>query len=183
MRLGKKARIFLGVGIFVILMGSLIMAYLEQDREQDRLSQELSATQLLFDKQEADFESERFSVRVGILESQLTRFESELKTIKAQLHRSIESTRATETCFDIAEASGVEIIEIGSQNSTTVDLEGVNLSILSLTVTAEGDISKLVDFIRELSGQFPTGVLESVEIDVETPSATVEMRIHSYEGD
>jgi len=183
MKLGKRARIFLGVGIFVILMASLIMAYLEQDREQDRLSQELSATGLLFDKQEADFESEKFSLRVGILESRLTRFDSELDTVKAQLHRSIESTKATETCFDVAEIAEVEIIKCSSQNSTTVDLEGVNLSILSLTVVAEGDVSDLIDFILELSGQFPTGVQESVEIDVEQQTATVTISIHTYEGD
>ncbi|MBA7671460.1 hypothetical protein ES703_79618 [subsurface metagenome] len=183
MRLGKKARVFLGVGIFAILMGSLIMAYLEQDREQDQLSQELSSAELLFEKQEADFESERLPLRVGILESQLTRIDSELVTVKTRLHRSIESTRVTETCFDVAEIAEVEIIKCSSQNSTTVDMEGVNLSILSLTVTAEGNISKLVDFIRELSGQFPTGVQESVEIDVEQQSATVTMSIHTYEGD
>jgi len=183
MRLGKTARILLGVGIFAILMANLVMAYLGQGEEQDRLSQELSSAELLLDKQEADFASEKLSLRVPILESQLTRFDSELNTVKTELHRSIESTKATETCFDIAEATEVEIVGCSSQNSTTVDMEGVNLSILSLTVVAEGDISELVDFILELSGQFPTGVQESVEIDVEQQSATVTMSIHTYEGD
>ncbi|HEX76734.1 MAG TPA: hypothetical protein G4O12_09190 [Dehalococcoidia bacterium] len=183
MKLSRKAQISLGIGIFVILMGSLIVAYLQQGEEQDQLSQELSSAQLLFDKQEADFASENIPLRVRVLESQLNIAESNLEAVKAQLRWSIDSTKITETCFAVAEDTDVEIVVVGSQDSDNVDMEGVDLSVLLFTATAEGNISKLIDFISELSAHLPTGVLESVAIDVEKPSATVEMSIYSYEGD
>ena len=191
MRLGKKAQIFLAGGIFVVLMASLFMIYYQHGQERSRLSDELSLVQLTL----ARFSPEKLSAQQKVLESRLTRTELELATAKTRLRQSIESIEVTETLFDVADTHNVEIIGIDSPGVTSEELEGVSLSILSLTVVVEGDVSNLINFIIELSEEFPTSVDSSVEIlfptsvdgteetEVEKPIASIELRIHTYEGD
>ena len=191
MKLGKKAQIFLAGGIFVVLMASLFMVYYQQGQERSRLSDELSLVQLTL----ARFSPEKLSAQQRILESRLTRTELEFATAKSRLRQSIESIDITDTLFEVADTHNVEIIGIDSPGVTGEELEGVSLSILSLTVVVEGDVSNLVNFIIELSEQFPTSVDSAVEIlfptsvdeseetEVETPTASIELRIHTYEGD
>ncbi|MBA7704032.1 hypothetical protein ES703_112830 [subsurface metagenome] len=191
MRLGKRARIFLAGGIFVVLMASLFLVYAQHNQERNRLSDELSLVQLALTR----FSPEKLSAQQRVLESRLTRTELELATAKNRLRQSIESIEVTDTLFEVADTHNVEIIGIDSPGVTGEELEGVNLSILSLTAMVEGDVSNLVDFIIELSEEFPTSVDSSVEIlfptsvdeseetDVEKPIASIELRIHTYEGD
>ncbi len=191
MKLGKKARIFLAGGIFVVLMASLFMIYYQHGQEQSRLSDELSLVQLALTR----FSPEKLSAQQKVLESRLTRTELELGTAKTKLRQSILSIEVTDTLFDVADTHNVEIIGIDSPGVTSEELEGVSLSILSLTAVVEGDVSNLIDFIVELSEEFPTSVDSAVEIifpasvdeseetEVEKPIASIELRIHTYEGD
>ncbi len=191
MKLGKKAQIILAGGIFVVLMASLFMVYYQHGQEQNRLSDELSLVQLAL----TGFSPEKLSAQQRVLESRLTRTELELATAKNKLRQPIESIDITDTLFEVADTHNVEIIGIDSPGVTSEELEGVSLSILSLTAMVEGDVSNLIDFIIELSEQFPTSVDasveilfptsadESVETGVETPTASIELRIHTYEGD
>jgi len=189
MKLSKRVWIFLAVGIFVIAFAGLNMAYSKQDEEQSRLNEELSLAQLRLEKQPAP----QLSSRQAELESRLAQLETQLKNAKGSLSQSIQSIEATHTLFDVAETCGVEIIEIRSLGLTSKKLEGLPCSVLTLTAKAEGDVSKLISFILELSENFPTGAVETVEIDVpevtegegetEKPSANFKLCIHTYEGD
>ena len=188
MKLSKKAQIALGVGIFVVLAGSLIMLYLQQGQEQSQLNQELDVAQLRLDKHPLD----EFSVQLRELEWRLAQAESRMSATKDSLRQSVDSIEATETLLQVVEAQGVGIIEINSSDLSSEDLEGSAYSVLVLTVVVEGDVPELVHFISVLSSKFPTGVLESVEITDPAvtegeagstePSASLSLRIYSYEG-
>ena len=200
-RLSKTARTFLAIGIFVIVAASLLMAYFQEGQEQSRLSQELSSVQILLAKQWEKFSSEELPSQQSELESQLALAESQLKIAKADLHQPIESIEITDTFFEVAETTEVEIVEIGKVEIVEIsppgwpeeDLNEVSFSALSLTTKIEGDVLNLVDFISELSQQFPTSVYEMTEINVpevaeeeeelEQPSATFKLYIYTYEGD
>lgn len=192
MKLSKKAWIFLAVGIFVIAVASLNMAATQQGQEQSRLDEELSLAQQRLKK----LASQQPSIQPEELESQLAQVEAQLKTAKASLAQSIQSIEVTDTLFEVAETYGVEIIDIESPGVTSLTLEGLTCSALTLIVTAEGDVDNLINFVLELSEEFPTGVVESVEInvpevseeteeEVETvkPSANLKLCIYTYEGD
>jgi len=193
MKLGKTARIFLVSGIVVVLFASLGMTYYQQVKEQSRLTQELSSAELLLVKQLAKYPPEEFSNQKKELEIKLARTGLRLEDVKANLRQSIESIETTDTLFEVAQTFKVEIVAIESPGVTTRDLEWVTYSILSLTATVEGDMPNLIDFIRELSEKFPTGVVESVKIEVPgvldeeeelaRPSAEVLLVIYTYEGD
>ena len=195
LKLSKKAWIVLAIGIFIIAFASLNMAYSQQGQEQIRINQELSLAQLRL----ARFSPEELSSQQQKLENRLAHTEWKLEVAKASLRQLIESIEVTDTLFEVAETSGVEIIEINSPGLTSEELEGVAYSILALTAKVEGNVPNLINFILELNRKFPTGVLESVEIVVpgviegETggeeieepakPSAKLELFIHTYEGD
>jgi len=159
------------------------MAYFREGEEQSGLSLELDATQLLLSKQSAKLSTEEFSNQQQELESRLTRAESQISTAKTKLRQSIESSEVTDTLFEVAETSAVEIIEISSAGVTSESLEEISLSVFALTVKVEGEVPNLIDFFFELSQQFPTGVSESIEINAEEQLATFILRIHTYEGD
>lgn len=197
MKLGKTVLIFLASGIFVVLVAGLFMAYSQQSQEQSQLHQELYLARLTI----AKYSPGKLSLQQRELESQLTHTESQLRAVKANLRQSIESIEVTDTLFEVAETSEVEIIEIGSPGLTSKELEGITHSVLSLRAKVEGDVPNLIDFILELSRKFPSSMVESVEIDVpevteeeaETggeeieepakPSAVLKLSIYTYEGD
>ncbi|MBA7650274.1 hypothetical protein ES703_58077 [subsurface metagenome] len=194
MKLSRRAWIILLAGIFIIGLVSINTAYSKQDEERSRLNQELAVAQARL----AQYAPEQDSVQVLAsqqeeLESQLVQIETQLKSVKADLAPSIQSIEVTDTLFKVAESCGVEITEIGSPGLNDEALEGLNCSVLMLTVKAEGSVLKLVNFILGLSDEFPTGVVEAVEINVplvteeeegtENPSANLELHIHTYEGD
>jgi len=192
LKLGKTAWAFLAIGLFVIVVAGLFLAYYEHDREQIRLQQELFSTQELL----AKYSPEELSSRQEEVENQLARTESELEAAKANLRQSIESIEATDTIFAAARASNVEVLRVKSLGTPASKVleEGLTLTFLSLSVEVEGDIPDLVNFVVELNGKFPGGAIESVEIIVPEavegeeeeelrPSAKVQLSIHTYEGD
>ena len=195
MKISKTALIFLGVGIFVILVGILGMTYSQQSQEQSRLNQELALAQMRFKA----YASEQLSSQQEELESRLTRLESRLKNAKSSLYQSIQSIEITDTLYEVAEACGVEIVEVSSPGLADKELEGITYSFLTLAVKVEGEVFNLIDFIDAWTKEYPTGVVESAEINVpqlteeeeeeeteeelEKPSADLKLLIYTYEGD
>ncbi len=187
MKLTKTALIFLVVGIFVILVASLGVAYSYQGQEQSQLNQQLSIAQLALEK----YLPQQLSSQLRELERQLAQAESQLGGAKTDIHQSIESIEVTDTLFEVARTCDVEIIGISSLGMTSKELEGFTYSTLSLRVKLEGDAPNLINFILKLSEKFPAGLVKWLEIDIpgvteeelEKPSANLELCIHTYEGD
>lgn len=191
MKLSKTSWLFLAVGIFAILGASLGLVYAQQVSEQSRLEQELSVAQLWFDKSS----SEGLSSRQEELERRLAQVNRGLKTIETRLSQPIESVEASDTLFVIAEHYGVEIIEVRSSTPTDAEVDGVACCVLPLAVQVKGDVSNLIDFVINWSGEYSTGVVNSVEITVpqltgageqeseEEATANIRMLIYTYVGD
>lgn len=186
-KLSRKALIFLGVGILVIFGASLGMLYSQETEEQSRLSQELDVIQLRLDTHSPD----EFSFQQRELEWRLARTEVQVNSAKDRLRQSVDSIEVTETLFEVAADNGVEMVEISSPGLSSEDLDSGVYSVLLLAAVVEGDVSHLVDFVLAVGRKFPVGVIESVEITVPAvmggesaqPSATLSLRIYSYQGD
>ena len=194
MKISKITVIFLVIGIFVILFACMGMAYTQQDREQSQLNEEISLAQLRLNK----YPVEELAAQKQEAEKRLVQAESQLGIAKASLYQSIESIEASNLLFDLAQDCQVEVTQISSPGITTKAREEVNLSALSLMVTIEGDVLNFTNFIYKWTQEYPTGIVESVEIKVpeppdekevteeeeeEIPSATIKLLIHNYEGD
>ena len=199
-KLSTTSWIFLIIGIFGILVLSLNVAYAQQSQEQSRLNEEVALVQ----KRLLKNPPQQISSQKSELESQLAKAELQLKVAKVGLYWSTESIEASDALFELAMDCDVEITKISSLALSTEAVEGVTLSTLPLTVTVEGDVLNLVDFIYKWTHEYPTGVVQSVAITVpevteeeeeaeaegaaaeteeEKPSATINLLIYSYEGD
>lgn len=186
MKLSKTIWLFLGIGIFTIVFASLGMAYAGQVRGQSGLRDELSLAQLRLDK----CPPEQLSLQMKAAENKLAGAKSRLKAAKNALSQSTQSIEVTDTLFAIAEACNVEVTEIGSSALASEELEEVTCSLLPLTVQIEGNVPNLVDYVLELSAEFPTGVVKSVEMIVpgeederDIPWANLKLFIYAYRGD
>jgi len=194
MKFSKITWILLATGVLVILVASLGMVYSQQGNEQSRINEEIALAQLRLKKypaqlQELDSQQEE-------LESRLAEAESQLRTAKISLDQFPQNIEASDALFVIAQNCHVEVTEVSSEGLGTETLEGVTLSALQLTVTVEGDVLNLIDFIHRWTKQYSTGVVKSVaiyvpeppdeeeeeEIEEEKPSATINLLIYSYEG-
>ena len=185
LKISKTTLFLLMIGIFLVLLASLGMAYGGQRKEQSQVNQELSLAQLML----AKYSPDELSSQQKDLESQLAQIESKVQATKAQLNRSMENFQIADTLFMLAEASDVEVIEISQSAPTTGEVEGNTFSGLRHSVTIEGDVSNLISFIFELRQEFSTDVTESINISIpegqedEKPSASINLVIYTYKGD
>jgi len=168
--ISKTSGLFLGIGVFVILGGSLGMVRSQELREQSQIEHELSLAQLRLQK----YSVEPSSSQQEELKRRLTEISSQLAAAKVSLSQSIESIEVCATLFDVAQSCGVEIIEVNSRESTDQELKGIACSFIPLTVRVEGDVANLIDFILKWSEDNPTGVIASAEITVSGVSDTLE---------
>ena len=154
MRLSKTSLIFLGIGVFVILVAGLGLTYSQRRQEQNRLKTEVELAQLRLEQ----YPAEELASQKEELESRLTRAELQYKVAKASLRAlSPENIEATDALFVIAQNTNVEVTEISSDGLVTEPIEGIGFTALPLTVTIEGDVLNLIDFVYRWNDEYATG--------------------------
>ena len=184
-KLSVTSLIFLVIGIAGILVLSLNVAQVSQRQEQAQLNEEIEIARMRLDK-----------FPPQMLSSQIAEAELQLKIDKVGLYQLTQSIEATEVVFDLAEENLVKVTEVGSTGVTPEKLEGVDLSMTSITVVVEGEVLDIVGFIYDWTHAYSTGMVQSVVITVPevtvgedgeeiegVPSAAVSMSIYSYVGD
>lgn len=185
MKLSKTSSIVLLIGIFVITFASLGAVRSQQVHEQKQLNDELQLVELKL----REFQVEQLSHKQQELEKQLRETTSQSEATEGTLPQPPGSIAANDTLFNIAEACGVEVTEIGSSGLASDELGGIPCYVLTLTARAKGNLSDLISFITRLNSDLTNGVVGSVEISVpaatseEKPSATIRLTVYTYHGD
>jgi len=188
MRLSKTAWLILGIGIFVIAMGSLYFLYSRQGDEQEQLGDSLSVAQdtsSTLVSEEKDWESQ-----LTQLESQLTRLKSELTqatllldTTQASFPSSVESIEYDELLFNFAHGCNLRITtliasepgneEVEVENE---EVEAITYSVTSFIVDVKGEVANILDFINAIvtSEDFTCATAEPVNINIPEPLTEAE---------
>ena len=185
MKISKTSWLLIAIGVFMITMVSLGAVRYQQVNRQNQLNEELALAEMKLN----EVKLEQLSDRQGELEEQLSQTISQLGAARAIFSQPNGSIIASGILFDIAEAYGVEVIEISSPGLTSAELEGIPCSVLTLTVRVEGDVPALVTFITKLNGYLRTGVVQSVAISIpemtsgEKSSANIRLVVYTYQGD
>jgi len=184
LKLSKTSWLIIAAGIFVIAFASLGIARSQQINERNQLDEELSVAKLRSDKlqlKQIYYEEESFKEQLDLTMSQL-------EVAMDALHQSIESIEVTDSLLGIARACGVKITAINSSDVASDELESITCSVIKLDIVVEGDVTKLISFIDELSNKFTTGVVKSTEMAIsetiggDTLSANIQLVIYSYQG-
>ena len=213
MKLSKTAWLILIIGIFVLASGSLYWLYLQEEREQQELSQTLSNTQTTLPVLAA--EKAHLESTLTELEDRLAQVTSQLKTAKAVFpNTSVQSIEVDELLFGIADDSGLEMMVITatapSEHQVQVEVEDIEVEdvtylLTSFTLQLKGQIADILGFVDTVvnHSDFTTATVELVSITVpnpvsenermelsegeikerETPFVTIKLIIYTYKGE
>ena len=180
MKLSKTSWLILGIGIFVIALGSLYMVYHQQMQEQEQLNSELDTAQLLLPQLISEKDNS---------EKQLNRLNSDLAEAKSLLIRfregfpeSVESIEYAEELFGLADYHELEVIKLttsepddkeieSESDSADKEVETVTYTVTTLEVTVQGEVADMVDFVNAIvtGSRFTTATVELVEVTVPEP--------------
>ena len=213
MKLSKTAWLILIIGIFVLASGSLYWLYLQEEREQQELSQTLSNTQTTLPVLAA--ERAHLESTLTELEDRLAQVTSQLKTAKAVFpNTSVQSIEVDELLFGIADNFGLEMMLITatapSEHQVQVKVEDIEVGdvtylLTSFSVQLKGQVDDILDFVDTVvnHSDFTTATVELVSITVpnpvsenermalsedeikerETPFVTIKLIIYTYKGE
>jgi hypothetical protein len=163
-KLSKTSWLLLSVGIFVVVVASLGLTRSQQIQEQDKLSDELSIAETRLDKlQVKELRQQQEELQVQLDESTI-----QLTAAKDTLHQTAESIDVTDELFVIAQACGVEIMDISSAGVRSDKLEGIDCLSITLNVMAEGELPNIISFVIRLNNDFTTGIVKTAKISVPT---------------
>ncbi len=198
MKLSKTVWLILGIGIFVIAVGSLYMVSSQQAREQEQLNTRLLVTQATLPKVVS--EKENRESQLTQLESELTQLEGELTQAtsllaesKMSFPESVESIEYDERLFKFADDWDLEIISLTASEPLDEVVEGITFPVTSFEVDVKGELADILDFINAIVADkdFLNATVELVNIDAPEPpveeeeksSATITLVIYGYEGE
>lgn len=162
MKLKKKESLLLAAGVIALVIAALGFIYWRQLEQQRELSRRLAPPQ----GTPAQLEIVNLVSKKIDLQAELSEAESQLETMQTVASPQIVNSTITRALFDLAKKHGLEITEMVSSVPTRKNLDGADFSVISLTIRAEGDDARVVDFVIDLNGRFSTGVIETVDITV-----------------
>ncbi len=191
MKLSKKTGLVIAIGVFVIALGGLFMAYSGQVDEQKQLNEQLVSIQANLMRGQV----EKLSSQQAELEQQLSQAQSQFAAVNATLSQPVGSVAAATILFEVAKTYGLVVTEVTSPGPATESLEGVTYSVISLTAKVEGDVPNLVSFVTKLNNHFTTGVVKLITITIPeaasgdnasasvNTSANLQLTVYTYKGD
>jgi TolA-binding protein len=184
LKLSKTSWIILAAGLFIVVMAGLGITRSQQLQEQGRLDDELGISQQSL----ANLQITDLQLQLDELQQTAAQEQLQLDETQKQLEQTVVSVDVTDEFFSIASNCGVMVINLITSPIVPNIYEGIGLSTTSLNAAVEGALPNLIDFVERLNNDFTTGLIKSTQIDIppsssnETPSASVQMIIYSYEG-
>ena len=185
MKLSKTSWLFIGIGIFIIVLVGLGIVRSKQVSQLDELNEELALAQSRLKA----IQLEGLSHRQQELEQRLSQSTSQPETAKARLSQPMGGIAISDTLFDIADANSVNITELSSSGLASEELGGVICTVRPVSARIEGDLTNLASFITELNDDLKTGVIKSVDVTVpdvtdgQQPTANIQLAFYTYQGD
>lgn len=183
MKISKKTLVYLGTGIYVIIVGALGFVVYQQIGEKETINQELTVTRSNLERISPD----NLNREKQALEIQLTEVESQAENLKTMLSQGKTNVAASSIVFEVAKHNGVEVIDLTSPIPTYDVLEGVPCTVVVLDTTVRGDVRDLVEFITDLNSYLPTGMIQSVEMNIQeetdNSSSAVLFVVYNYQGE
>ncbi len=183
-KLTRTTLLLIVAGVCFIASVALSLVCSQQVQQQSQLKAKL----VLDQSNLKGIRLEQLSSQQAELEKQLSQATSQFGAVNATLSRSIGSTNASNTFFDVAKANGLEVTEITSPGSANDTLGKVTCSSILLKAKVDGNIANLVSFVTKLTSSFVTDV-KSVTITTsgtpigENATADIQLVIYSYRGD
>ncbi len=162
MKITKTSWLILALGIFVITFASLGAARSQKLNEGQQISEELAMAEMRLSK----LDLTELTAKQDGLQEQIKQAAQQRETAKATLSQRNDSITISDSVFSIARTSGVVVTQIGSSSLTRSKLDKLSCLSLPLTVSVQGEVPNLIDFIMSLNNDLLTGIVKSAQITI-----------------
>ncbi len=178
MKISKTIRWILTIGILAILLTGLGVTYARQMAEQRELNANIA---------QAGQDFIKYTAQRKELETRLGEAKSSIATLQDKFESPTESIEISTILFETAD--DVTITKLSSSLPKEEKLNGIAYQVFTLSVTAEGEVQALLNFVQKLSDKFPSSDITSVNIKVpqeeggKEPAITLAVKIYAYKGE
>jgi len=179
LKISKATRWILTVGILAILLTGLGITYARQMAEQRELNVNTAQARQDFIK----YTTQRKELEKG-LETRLEQAKSSIASLQDEFRQYTESIGINRALFEAADNTNVTITKLSSSPPEEEELNGITYQVFTLSLSAEGKVVDLLNFIRKLSDKFPSSNINSIGITVsdEEGSLSLSLKIYTYEA-
>lgn len=184
LKISKTGWLVLSAGIFIVVLAGLGITRSNQNKERDQLSTDLATSQMRLDKMDI----RQLQIQEGELRRQLADSEQQLADAKDKLRQKISSVDVTDKLFEIANDYSVNVTIMGTTSIAQNSYGGIQCSVISVSASANGVLSDIIDFIAGLNDNFSTGYVQSAQLKIaEDPinkisNTSISLIVYSYEG-
>ena len=185
LKLSKTSWIFLSIGLFVVIVGSLSLTLSQQLREKNELNEELGVLNMRINK----IYVEQLRQRQGELKQQLDESATYLTVAKDVLRQPVESIDVTDEFFATAYSCGMEVVSISSSDVKNEPLDSIDFSVININALVTGSLSDLITFVTTLNNDFTTGIVKSAQVSIKESdaagfaTASLAMVVYTYQGE
>ena len=173
-------------GLLLVTVAGLGTVQARQSGQRGRLGNELAVAE----EGLRQYELEQASSQSGEMKSRLSNVLTYRDTAIEDLSQYMGTITANETLFGIARECNVTITAITILNEYGVDLAGVPCLTTPVSVSVEGDLPDVLDFVTSLNTSVTNGLVKSADVTApdiaesdEMPTASIELIIYTYEGE
>ena len=183
--LSKTSWIILSVGVFIVVLAGLGVTYSQQAKEKEEAEQQLELTEMRLDMFNIpELESQKKEMEASVADA-----EKLYDLYRANLIQSVISSDVVEKCYEIADDSNVQIINIGSSVIKVISFSGVRCVVTNVNIRVSGTLPDYMVYMTNLNEDFTTGYVYTTQIilddnpEDDNSEATIQLMVYSYEGE
>jgi len=174
LRLGKTARLVLGIGIFVIVFATLWVVYSRQSSEQERLQKSLAGAGTQLTK----FISEKDALASQLTQqqSQLVETQSLLSKEEASFPKLAASIEYDEILSEIADDNNLQVMSMTAAMSKEQKVQDITYLVISFEVKVKGEVNAILSMVSDITKdeRLISASVELVDIKVSEASGEEE---------
>jgi len=175
LKISKTTRWILTVGILAILLTGLGITYARQMTEQRELTPNIAQAHQDFIK---------YTAQKKELETRLEQAKSSIATLQSEFETQAESIEINKALYQLAKDTNVTITRLSSSLPEEEKLNGITYQVFTLSLTAEGEVVALLNFLWKLSDRFSSSNINSIRVSISEGkgSLSFSMKIYIYEA-
>ncbi len=185
-KVSKITWLILSAGLFLVIMVSLGVTRSSQQKEQNRLEEELILSTARIEK----LETAEMRPQLEDIQRRVNEAKSQCIEAAQRLDQMIESVDVTDKFFAIAAHHGIQVDTMSNSRLSSQVVNGVELITATLSASVSGETSDIIDFIISLNDGYTTGYVQSAQININCESsdhgiittANIQMVVYSYKG-
>jgi hypothetical protein len=160
MKISKVTWIFVIIGIVAIAGASLGMAHSRQTEQQNQLQQQIAQAK----QKAALINNNELLTRQSQLNQEIKSYDGQLESAQTKLMADEDSISAADRILATGRNFNLQVEVLTQPGLSNGDLAGADCDILEVSIQVSGNMTDINNFVKDLSRQFPTSIVTSVNI-------------------